>query len=839
MLFEEGSQVDRYLLLRLLGSGGMGEVYLAEQANTGRQVALKVIRTEASAKVDPNAEATKVAARPDLSELKAVAMFNHPYILPLQDFGERNASGAPFIYLVMPFCQDGSFAAWSRQRNTAEPLSPVDVAHFLYQAAGVLSYAHEHQVVHQRVKPSNFLIRSNRDNPNRPDLLLAELGVARLNLAAHRASQSIGSAPAYIAPEQWGDNPVPATDQYALAAIAYELLTGRALFQGSPGQMMYQHFNVQPQPPSTLNPRIPPVIDGVLLPALAKRPENRFASIAVFARAFQNALSPARPAISSTPFPPPASIDPRMNPSVSNYGGVRADPGGTPADVIPPASSNPGTPAPASDAGVSSKNLPFPLPASDDPDATAHPSLKPPASSTEAGSTGEPYSPPASPVVSNPDKPPLATNYERIMLPPDNYEGSWTPASGTPAGNAWAPPGSAPQNLLPPSDSRTNLPSYNIFAGSAPPDQLPPSGSDPRLAFPATGYGMPLPVTPIQSPSGDTYVSVSISSAEAQAGTSRILNLPGGRLVTVSIPPGAYNGQIIRLEGYGEPSRNGWQPGALFVSISIAPPGAIPTTPPAARRRLSGRAILLIGLALLLVIASGVGIFSLVRANQIATAKMQATATANAKVTSTVIAQTTATAVSATATFVAGQNPYPPNTGTLALDDPLSSPATSQWSESFFQNISCKFQGGSYHIQEPNQGSFVFCTAKPIFSNFAFQVQMTIIQGDEGGIAFRSSQSSFYIFRLNANGAYNLELYSGGPAKVLSNGSSSAMKTGLNQANLVAVVAQGNTFDLYVNMQHVVSVKDSSATDGRIGLAAVSNANFTEVTYSNAKVWTL
>jgi len=213
MLFEEGSQVDRYLLLRLLGSGGMGEVYLAEQANTGRQVALKVIRTEASTKVDPNAEATKVAARPDLSELKTVAMFNHPYILPLQDFGEGNASGTPFIYLVMPFCQDGSFAAWSRQRNTAEPLSPADVAHFLYQAAGALSYAHEHQVVHQRVKPSNFLIRSNRDNPNRPDLLLAELGVARLNLAAHRASQSIGSAPAYIAPEQWGDNPVPATDQ--------------------------------------------------------------------------------------------------------------------------------------------------------------------------------------------------------------------------------------------------------------------------------------------------------------------------------------------------------------------------------------------------------------------------------------------------------------------------------------------------------------------------------------------------------------------------------------------------------------------------------------------------
>jgi serine/threonine protein kinase len=94
-----------------------------------------------------------------------------------------------------------------------------------------------------------------------------------------------------MAPEQWQDHPVPATDQYALAVMTYELLTGRPPFQGNHSQLMYQHFHVQPNPPSSINSRISSDIDAVVLRALAKQPAHRFPSIASFDRALQQAVS--------------------------------------------------------------------------------------------------------------------------------------------------------------------------------------------------------------------------------------------------------------------------------------------------------------------------------------------------------------------------------------------------------------------------------------------------------------------------------------------------------------------------------------------------------------------
>ncbi|HEY6284053.1 MAG TPA: DnaJ C-terminal domain-containing protein [Ktedonobacteraceae bacterium] len=105
-----------------------------------------------------------------------------------------------------------------------------------------------------------------------------------------------------MAPEQWDGQPVAATDQYALAVMAYQLLTGRPPFLGGPGQVMRQHFQARPQPPSTLNPQIPSDLDTVILRALAKQPEARFTSIAEFARDFQQAVQDApHAAVSSAP----------------------------------------------------------------------------------------------------------------------------------------------------------------------------------------------------------------------------------------------------------------------------------------------------------------------------------------------------------------------------------------------------------------------------------------------------------------------------------------------------------------------------------------------------------
>ncbi len=280
-------QNGRYRILRQLGSGSMGEVYLVEDTRINRQVAIKVIRTEASSYSDPNT--TSDAARLFEREARAVARLNHPNILPLFDFGEEVINGAPLTYMVMPYCQEGSLATWLQQRDEGNLLSPIDVAHFLHQAADALQHAHDNDIIHQDVKPQNFLIRSNR-NAHLPDLLLADFGIAKLTAGTSGASQAIRGTPIYMAPEQWEGHPVPASDQYALAVMVYQLLTGRPPFQGGPGQMMYQHFSVAPQPPSAFNPSLTHDVDSILLHALAKRPENRFVSVSAFGKTLQEAL---------------------------------------------------------------------------------------------------------------------------------------------------------------------------------------------------------------------------------------------------------------------------------------------------------------------------------------------------------------------------------------------------------------------------------------------------------------------------------------------------------------------------------------------------------------------
>jgi len=192
----------------------------------------------------------------------------------------------------MPYRPEGSLTDWLKRREDPSPLSVEELAHFLSQAADALQHAHDHHLIHQDVKPSNFLIRERSGMTHLPDLLLADFGVAKFltMTTPASASRSVRGTPAYMAPEQWDGRPVPATDQYALAVMAYQLLTGQNPFQGGPGQLMRQHFTVQPQPPSRLNPSVPLSIDVVILRALEKKPHDRYASITAFAQAYDEAL---------------------------------------------------------------------------------------------------------------------------------------------------------------------------------------------------------------------------------------------------------------------------------------------------------------------------------------------------------------------------------------------------------------------------------------------------------------------------------------------------------------------------------------------------------------------
>ena len=232
-----------------------------------------------------------------------------PNILPLYDFGEETSDSVILTYMVMPFCPEGPLDTWLRQHSSTGMLSLQDISHLIQQIADALQYAHDHHIIHLDVKPPNFLIRSNTKNPNRPVLLLADFGIARTNIAtAASSSRTIRGTPISMAPEQWSSTPVPASDQYSLAVMAYELLTGHTPFKGGMEQLMYQHFYAEPSPPSTFNKQLLPAIDTVVLRALAKKPTDRFPSSTAFADAFEQAVRTS---------PSPVVVGP-PSPTISN-----------------------------------------------------------------------------------------------------------------------------------------------------------------------------------------------------------------------------------------------------------------------------------------------------------------------------------------------------------------------------------------------------------------------------------------------------------------------------------------------------------------------------------------
>ncbi|HET8840921.1 MAG TPA: serine/threonine-protein kinase, partial [Ktedonobacteraceae bacterium] len=284
----EGQQIGRYRLSRLLGSGGMGEVYLAEDPRIEQQVAIKIVQGES---VYATESLGKEASDLFIREVRVIAKLDHPNILPLYDYGEGEIDSVAVTYIAMPYRREGSLASWLKRQSDKPPVSDDIAPFFLSQAARALQHAHEHFIIHQDVKPSNFLLRERNDSPDHPDLLLADFGIAKFSSASVNMSMTIRGTPTYMAPEQWRGHPVFASDQYALAIMIYQILTGRAPFLGNIEQLMYAHIHHQAATPSILNSRISPAVDAVLLKALAKEPEHRFPSLSAFDAAFNEAWS--------------------------------------------------------------------------------------------------------------------------------------------------------------------------------------------------------------------------------------------------------------------------------------------------------------------------------------------------------------------------------------------------------------------------------------------------------------------------------------------------------------------------------------------------------------------
>jgi serine/threonine protein kinase len=322
MPLEDGTEIAGYTIERLLGTGGMGEVYLAQHPRLPRKDALKVLRSDVSADSGYQERFNR--------EADMVAQLWHPHIVGIHDRGTFDGR----LWISMDFV-DGTDTSHLLQRYP-QGMPPRDVIDIVKAVAAALDYAHNQGLLHRDVKPANILVT---DVHGERRILLGDFGVARdLSDGAEgglTATNMVVGTMAYAAPEQLMGRVIDGrADQYALAATTYQLLTGTALFASSNVAVVIgRHLSEPPPPVSEARPELAS-LDAALARGLAKEPDDRFASCMAFARTLERALdSPApqpippgdAPATKLRPAPPTAHA-PNPTPYASKPEFDAADP---------------------------------------------------------------------------------------------------------------------------------------------------------------------------------------------------------------------------------------------------------------------------------------------------------------------------------------------------------------------------------------------------------------------------------------------------------------------------------------------------------------------------------
>jgi len=271
--WQQGDRIGAYTIVDELGSGGMATVYRAHHERLGRDVAVKVMHTAFQSDRDFQTRFER--------EARIVARLEHPHIVPVYDFDE--VEGQP--YLVMKYVEGHTL----KDVLAEGPPTLEEIVTITDALADALTYAHKQGVLHRDVKPSNVVIDAN----GTPYLM--DFGLARA-VHAGESTMSAGmivGTPNYVSPEQAeGDRELTArTDVYALGVLLYEMVVGRLPFKGSnPYATVHMHIYEPPPIPSEINPEIPVQVEMVLLQALEKDPEARYATPAELATAFKSAV---------------------------------------------------------------------------------------------------------------------------------------------------------------------------------------------------------------------------------------------------------------------------------------------------------------------------------------------------------------------------------------------------------------------------------------------------------------------------------------------------------------------------------------------------------------------
>jgi serine/threonine protein kinase len=267
---EQGT-LGRYHILRRLARGGMADIYLARDIETDRVVAVKLVNIGAGDYYERF-----------LDEVKAQAGLSHEHILPVLDHGEFES----WCYLVTPYIEHGTLDA----RLLQGPLSLEETDHIFGQLSQALQHAHDKGIIHRDIKPSNVLMRDGNH------VYLTDFGLVKrvgVNNGLTLTGYLIGT-PEYMAPELAEKEASPASDVYALGVLLYQMLSGRVPFKATtPIGVYVMHIRDLPALPSTFNPTIPVEIEHVIMRALEKDPERRFASPQELYLAYAQAMKAA------------------------------------------------------------------------------------------------------------------------------------------------------------------------------------------------------------------------------------------------------------------------------------------------------------------------------------------------------------------------------------------------------------------------------------------------------------------------------------------------------------------------------------------------------------------
>jgi serine/threonine protein kinase len=259
-----GQQLANYRLIRPLGQGGFADVYLGEHVYLNTPAAIKVLQMRL----------TDDDKRNFLEEARTIAHLKHPSIVRILEYDVVDS--IPF--LVMEYAPNGTLRQ-CHPKGTVLP--PAAIVPYVRQVAAALQSAHDQKLIHRDVKPENMLLGYNNA------VLLSDFGLAVIVQSSRDRLQTVAGTVTYMAPEQLQGRASPASDQYALAAVIYEWLSGERLFSGSFIEVATQHVLVPPPSLRSKLPALSPAIDQVIQKALAKSPEQRFASVLEFARAFE------------------------------------------------------------------------------------------------------------------------------------------------------------------------------------------------------------------------------------------------------------------------------------------------------------------------------------------------------------------------------------------------------------------------------------------------------------------------------------------------------------------------------------------------------------------------